>query len=466
MALRPVLLCHDDGGTLWPLARSSHPKPFAPVAGGESPFQIAVRCLCVPGSVEPIVVTPERYRFVVQDQLAQVGIAPRAILIEPAARGAAAATLVAAVHIAAQDPDAILVAMPADHVITDPHAFRAAIIDALPRAGADEIVGFDLELEEPDTGRPLPEPEPANDAGAGVVQLQRMRPRGNGDRPRASRPTHMVVCRAGALLAAVTAAVPGAVEAMRAALDAARNDLGFLRMAADSWTPLSRQALDRAMGAAASALPAILRSDTLSDARDWNEIWRMAQRDESGTATIGSATAMGCHDTLLRSDSPHVELVGIGLTDIVAIALPDAVLVVRRSEASRVPDAVAALAAMRAPQATQLPVDNRPWGFLENLSQGARFQVKRIVVKPGAALSLQSHHHRAEHWIVVAGTAQVTVDDAVSLVSENQSIYVPLGARHRLENPGKVPVTLIEVQTGSYLGEDDIVRHDDLYARD
>jgi mannose-1-phosphate guanylyltransferase/mannose-6-phosphate isomerase len=201
-----------------------------------------------------------------------------------------------------------------------------------------------------------------------------------------------------------------------------------------------------------------------SDLGDWAAVWRET-RGEGTTATAGLATAIDCEGTLLRSEAPGQRVVGLGLTDVVAVAMPDAVLIAHRDRAQDVRAAVAALKAEGAPQAEAFPRDHRPWGWFESLAKGDRFQVKRIVVHPGAALSLQSHHHRSEHWIVVQGTAQVTVDGEVRLVTENQSIYVPLGAVHRMVNPGKLPMVLIEVQTGAYLGEDDIVRYEDIYAR-
>uniref|UniRef100_UPI003563772C cupin domain-containing protein n=1 Tax=Phaeovulum sp. TaxID=2934796 RepID=UPI003563772C len=197
----------------------------------------------------------------------------------------------------------------------------------------------------------------------------------------------------------------------------------------------------------------------------WEAVWQESGTDGAGNATSAHATAIDCRDTLLRSEAEGLELVGIGLDGIVAVAMGDAVLVARKSDGQRVKQAVAALRARGARQAEAFPVDHRPWGWFESLVEGARFQVKRIVVKPGAALSLQSHHHRAEHWIVVAGTARITIDGKVQLISENQSVYIPLGAVHRMENPGKLPIVLIEVQTGAYLGEDDIIRYEDVYAR-
>jgi mannose-1-phosphate guanylyltransferase/mannose-6-phosphate isomerase len=202
-----------------------------------------------------------------------------------------------------------------------------------------------------------------------------------------------------------------------------------------------------------------------SDLGGWQAVWQELGPDAAGNVATGAATAIDCRDTLLRSEAEGQELVAIGLEDIVAVAMPDAVIVARKSDDQRVKEAVAALKAKGAAQAVQSARDHRPWGWFESLVIGERFQVKRIVVNPGAALSLQSHHHRAEHWIVVNGTAKVTIDETVKLVGENESVYIPLGAVHRMENPGKVPMVLIEVQTGSYLGEDDIVRYEDVYAR-
>ena len=215
----------------------------------------------------------------------------------------------------------------------------------------------------------------------------------------------------------------------------------------------------------ASNLSVLPYDGAWSDLGDWQAVWREAEADASGTVTTGPATALECQDTLLHAASEDQQLIGLGLTDIVAVAMPDAVLVAHKDRAQEVKQVVAELKSKGVAQAETLPRDYRPWGWYESLVVGQRFQVKRIVVHPGAALSLQSHHHRAEHWIVVEGTAKVTIGEEVQLVSENQSVYIPLGAVHRMENPGKVPLTLIEVQTGSYFGEDDIIRYEDVYAR-
>jgi mannose-1-phosphate guanylyltransferase/mannose-6-phosphate isomerase len=265
------------------------------------------------------------------------------------------------------------------------------------------------------------------------------------------------------ILDAFRAAQPEMFAAVRASLDGAKRDLVFTRLDSAPWAKAKAISIDYAVMEKARNLAVVPYSGRWSDLGDWAAVWR--ETEAQGMALSGSATAIDCTNTLLRSEVEGQEVVGIGLDDIVAIAMPDAVLIARKDRAQEVKQAVAALKSRNARQAESFPKDHRPWGWFESLVIGDRFQVKRIVVKPGGALSLQSHVHRAEHWIVVQGTARVTVDSEVKMVTENQSVYVPLGAIHRLENPGKVPVVMIEVQTGSYLGEDDIVRYEDVYSR-
>ncbi len=269
-----------------------------------------------------------------------------------------------------------------------------------------------------------------------------------------------------AILDAFARHAPDVLTATRAALDAAEKDLSFLRLAPAPWSQLPDISIDYAVMERSSNLSVVPYDGAWSDLGDWQAVWREGDREASGTVTVGNATALDCEDSLLQASSDTQQLVGLGLKDIVAVAMPDAVLVAHKDRVQEVKAVVATLKARGVAQAETLPRDYRPWGWYESLAVGGRFQVKRIVVHPSAALSLQSHHHRAEHWIVVEGTAKVTLDDEVRLISENQSMYIPLGSKHRLENPGKVPLTLIEVQTGSYLGEDDIIRYEDVYARD
>ena len=268
-----------------------------------------------------------------------------------------------------------------------------------------------------------------------------------------------------AVIAAYRTHAPALVDAVAASLDKADADLGFTRLDPGAWAQAEDISIDYAIMEKADNLAVMPYGAGWSDLGGWDAVWMESAQDDAGNACSAEATAIDCTDTLLRSETPGQQVVGIGLDNMMVVAMGDAVMVAPKDQAQRVKDAVAALKAKGASQAVQLPRDYRPWGWYESLVVGGRFQVKRIVVTPGASLSLQSHHHRSEHWIVVEGTAKVTVDETVKLVTENQSVYIPLGAVHRMENPGKVPMVLIEVQTGSYLGEDDIIRYEDVYAR-
>ena len=270
---------------------------------------------------------------------------------------------------------------------------------------------------------------------------------------------------AATMIAAFEAHAPEMLEPARAAVAGARSDLGFCRLDLTAFARMADISIDYAIMERAANLSVMPWRGAWSDLGSWEAVWQEGAANDAGNVAVGAVTAIDCKGSLLRAEAEGQELVAIGLTDIVAVAMPDAVLVARKSDSQKVKDAVAALKARGAKQATAFPRDHRPWGWFDSLIVGDRFQVKRIMVHPGAALSLQSHHHRAEHWIVVQGTARVTIGDAVQLVSENQSVYIPLGTRHRLENPGKLPMILIEVQTGSYLGEDDIIRYEDVDAR-
>ena len=271
--------------------------------------------------------------------------------------------------------------------------------------------------------------------------------------------------RAGDMLAAFKDHAPDLLAPVQRAVGEAEEDLGFLRLAPDPWAEADDISIDYAVMERAENLSVVPFDADWSDLGGWDAVWRESGPDANGVVTSNSATAIDCSNTLLRSESERLELVGIGLDNIMAVAMNDAVLVADMSRAQDVKLAVAALKEKGADQAVAFPKDHRPWGWFESLVVGNRFQVKRILVHPGASLSLQSHFHRSEHWIVVEGTARVTVDDDVKLVTENQSVYIPLGAVHRMENPGKVPMVLIEVQTGAYVGEDDIVRYEDVYSR-
>ena len=471
--IHPILLCGGSGTRLWPLSRKSYPKQFAKLMGDESLFQASARRLAGEGFAAPVIVTGDPFRFIVAEQLAQVEQAAAAILIEPEGRNTGPAILAAALWIAKTDPSALMLVAPSDHVIPDTSAFAATVWAAVPHARAGNLVTFGITPTRAETGYGYLELAQGADAGAGSPQaLARFV-----EKPDTARATEMLAAgnflwnagiflfTAKAIIAAYAAHAPQMVDMVTASLKDADADLGFTRLDPENWAKADDISIDYAIMEKANNLAVIPFGAGWSDLGGWDAVWLESCPDAQGNVCSDNATAIDCTDTLLRSETDGLQLVGIGLDNIVAVAMGDAVLVADKSQAQRVKEAVDALKTKGSSQAIQLPRDYRPWGWYESLVIGGRFQVKRIVVNPAAALSLQSHHHRSEHWVVVEGTAKVTVDDVVKLVGENQSVYIPLGAVHRMENPGKVPMVLIEVQTGSYLCEDDIIRYEDVYAR-
>lgn len=468
--IHPVILCGGSGTRLWPLSRKGFPKQFTRLVGDESLFKASVRRLSGQDFAPPVVVTGSDFRFVVTEQLLEAGIDPGAVLIEPDARNTAPAVLAAALHVAASDPEALLLVAPSDHVISDAEAFRAAVLSGVAAAEAGHLVTFGIRPTHAETGYGWL--ELAGRDGDDAVPLRRFV-----EKPDAVRAAEMLAAgtylwnagiflfSAKAIIAAFEAHAPALLPPVAAAVAKARADLGFLRLDPASWAGVEAISIDYAVMEKAVNLMVVPYSAGWSDLGGWDAVAREMGPDAAGVSASGAATAIDCTDSLLRSDSEGVELVGIGLKNIIAVAMNDAVLVADRSRAQDVKKAVEVLKAKGARQAETFLRDHRPWGWFETLALADRFQVKRIVVHPGASLSLQSHLHRSEHWIVVSGTARVTIDDKVQLLTENQSVYIPLGAVHRMQNPGKVPMVLIEVQTGAYLGEDDIIRYDDIYAR-
>ena len=468
--ITPVLLCGGSGTRLWPLSRKSYPKQFSKLLGDETLFQASAKRLAGAEYAAPIVVTANAFRFIVTEQLAGAEIAPAAVLIEPDARDTAPAVLAAALQLAASDPDALMLVAPSDHVIPDREIFDATVQAAVPAALAGQLVTFGITPDRPETGYGYLELETAPKGEAKPLPLRAFVEKPDAEAAAAMLAEGRYLWNAGiflfsvkTILAAFEAHAPDMVPAVQAAVDGAKSDLGFTRLDPTAWANAAAISIDYAVMEKADNLSVVPFGGRWSDLGDWAAVWRETQ--ENGLSLSETATALDCNNTLLRSEVAGQAIVGIGLEDIVAIAMPDAVLIAHKDRTQDVKKAVAALKAKGAAQAETFPKDHRPWGWFETLIVGERFHVKRIVVQPGAALSLQSHHHRSEHWIVVEGTARVTIDEDVKLVSENQSVYIPLGAVHRMENPGKVPMALIEVQTGGYFGEDDIIRYEDVYAR-
>ncbi|MBD9527921.1 mannose-1-phosphate guanylyltransferase/mannose-6-phosphate isomerase [Paracoccus sp. PAR01] len=471
MVMTPVLLAGGSGTRLWPVSRKSFPKQFAPLVGEESLFQASARRLSGARFGAPLVMTNADFRFIVAEQLDQIGIAPSAILIEPSGRNTAPAILAAALTVARTDPEGLLLVAPSDHVVPDAEAFGRAVELGVSAAQMGQIVTFGITPTRPETGYGYME---AAGAGEGPVTLKRFV-----EKPDVATAEAMIaqgnflwnagifLFSARTMIEAFRTHAPEFLSPVEEALGTAKTDLGFLRLAAAPWDSLPDLSIDYAVLEKADNLSVVRFSGHWSDLGGWDAVWREAQdaTTERGNVTDTRSTAIDCDNVLLRSQDEGIEVVGIGLKDVMVVTTNDAVLVAGMDRAQEVRKAVSALKSKGARQAETFLRDHRPWGWFETLALADRFQVKRIVVNPGAALSLQSHFHRSEHWIVVSGTARVTVNEVVTLVTENQSIYVPLGAVHRMENPGKVPMVLIEVQTGVYLGEDDIVRYEDVYSR-
>jgi mannose-1-phosphate guanylyltransferase/mannose-1-phosphate guanylyltransferase/mannose-6-phosphate isomerase len=418
----------------------------------------------------PVVLTSEDFRFIVTEQLGKVGVLPEHVFIEPEGRETAPAILLAAMSISDVNEDSLMLVAPSDHLVPNTDAFIAAVTGAVADAQAGKIVTFGITPDRPETGYGYLELSGDPTSGK-TMPLARFIEKPDLTTAREMLATGRYLWNAGIFLMKVSTVLkafakhaPQLINPVREALDGAQPDLGFKRLDATAWAEADKISIDYAIMEKADDLVVMPFPDGWTDLGDWEAV-RWTGADAKGVRVNGDATAMDCEDTLLWSEGEGQKLIGLGLKDVIAVAMPDAVLVADRSRSQDVKQVVDALRDKGAPQADTFTRDHRPWGWFESLARGARFQVKRICVHPGGVLSLQSHVHRAEHWVVVEGTAQVTVGDAVTMVYENQSIYVPQGDIHRLENPGRVELTLIEVQTGSYLGEDDIIRHEDVYAR-
>jgi len=473
--IHPVILCGGSGTRLWPLSRRDYPKQFAPMLGSESLFQAALRRHAGPQFAPALLLAHADFRFLAAEQAQQTGVACDAILLEPAARNTAPAILAAALHLAARGQGSeVMVVAPSDHVIGDVAAYRAALAAGRAAAEAGALVTFGIHPDRAETGYGWLElagaPRMTPPEAVPLVRFV--------EKPQAAAAAEMLAAgrflwnagifmfRADAMIAAFETHAPGTVAPVRAAVADAVTDLDFLRLDPAAWARAPEDSIDYAIMEKAAEVTTVPVDCGWSDLGAWDAVWRAMGPDENGVARSGPVTAIGCSDTLLRSegeDGPR--LVGVGLDGVAVVAMRDAVLVADKADAQAVKAAVAEMKAAGVRAAETLPRTYRPWGWYETLALGERFQVKQIMVPPGRKLSLQSHVHRSEHWVVVQGTATVTIDDDVRLVTENQSVYIPLGSVHRLENPGKVDLHLIEVQTGSYLGEDDIRRYEDVYNR-
>lgn len=478
--LVPVILCGGSGTRLWPLSRETYPKQFLALAGEHTMLQdTALRLQGLPDGValdaSPIVVCNAEHRFLAAGQLAGVGIAQARILLEPAGRNTAPALTLAALQACQDGADPILLAMPADHVITDRAALHAAVVQAHAVASQGAMVTFGIVADRPETGYGYIQRGAVHLHGSFDIASFAEKPdattaQGYLDSGEYLWNSGLFMVRASVWLKALEHCRPDILQACQRAMQQAVRDLDFVRPDGAAFSACPSDSIDYAvmerlparpdLGIPACVLP--LQAGW-SDLGAWDALWDVSARDSGNNATMGDAVLHDCTDSLLLAKSRLVA--GVGLHNIVVIETPDAVLVADKNQTQSVKYIVARLKAQGHALANTHRKIHRPWGWYDSIDGGERFQVKRIVVHPGASLSLQMHHHRAEHWVVVKGTAEVTNGERSFLLGENESTFIPLGHVHRLSNPGKVPLEIIEVQSGSYLGEDDIIRLEDSYGR-
>lgn len=473
--LFPILLAGGTGKRLWPLSRKSYPKQFSKLLGKSTLFQSSAQRLTSSEIVKflpHITLTNSDFRFIVAEQLQEIGINPGPILIEPETKNTAAAILAASIFVLNNEEDAILLTAPSDHVIPDIPYFHNAINIGLSHVVNGRIVSFGVSPIRPETGYGYLELSTNILDPDGTSNVLSFVEKPNENRAKQMLATGNFLWNTGIFLFHVADMInafkmhaPKTFELVSEAVENASKDLGFLRLDKEPWAKLDDLSIDHAIMEKSKNLVAVPYSSKWSDLGGWDAIWLESKSDSNGNVLSESAHSIKCTDSLLRSESKNQQVVGIGLDKIIAIAMNDAVLVAHKDKAQDVNKVVELLIKKEINQAEIFPKDHRPWGWFDSLALCDSFQVKRIYVKPGASLSLQSHKYRSEHWIVVEGTAKVTIDEVVKVLTKGQSVDIPVGAKHRLENFGQLPMILIEVQIGSYLEEDDIIRYEDVYSR-
>ncbi|NMG44605.1 mannose-1-phosphate guanylyltransferase/mannose-6-phosphate isomerase [Aromatoleum toluvorans] len=480
MNLHPVILSGGSGTRLWPLSREQYPKQLLALIGDDTMLQQTATRLdgfsgSLPVAAEPIVVCNEEYRFITAEQMRAIGRPTSRILLEPVGRNTAPALTLAALSVVREDGDGVLLVMPADHVVRDREAFHRAVATGLEAARAGAMVTFGIVPERPETGYGYI--RSGSECSPGVREVEAFV-----EKPDARTAAEYVasgaylwnsglfMVRASLWLKAIGHFNPAMLAACDASVGAAARDIDFVRIGRDAFEACPSDSIDYAVMEKLAGTPGlgiaprvVPMSVGWSDVGAWDALWSLADKDEAGNAARGDVVLEGTTNSLVHATSRMVACVGVD--GLIVVETPDAVLVAHKDRTQDVKQIVSRLKADKRSQVYAHRKIHRPWGCYDSIDNGQRFQVKHIEVKPGAALSLQMHHHRAEHWIVVRGTAKVTRGDETFLLTENQSTYIPLGVTHRLENPGKLMLEMIEVQSGGYLGEDDIVRFEDTYGR-
>ncbi|MBK0055040.1 mannose-1-phosphate guanylyltransferase/mannose-6-phosphate isomerase [Stenotrophomonas sp. S39] len=461
----PVILSGGSGTRLWPLSREAYPKQFLPLVGDDTMLQATWKRVASIAGAAPIVVANQEHRFMAAEQLRECKVQPQALILEPVGRNTAPAIAIAALQALASGDDALLLVLPSDHVVRNEAAFHAAVKQAAIAAESGKLVTFGIVPTAPETGYGYIKAA----TGEGVRAVDRFVEKpdlATAEQYVASGEyfwnSGMFLFKASRYLKELEALQPAILSACRQALDKAARDNDFIRLDAEAFAASPNDSIDYAVMEKTADAAVVPLDAEWNDVGSWSALWQVSDKDADGNACHGDVIALDCKDSYAYGNRL---IAMVGLQDVVVVETDDAVFVGHKDRVQDVKEIVGQIKRDGRSEAAAHRKVYRPWGAYDSIDNGARFQVKRITVKPGATLSLQMHHHRAEHWIVVSGTAEVTRGDEVILLSENQSTYIPLGVTHRLKNPGKLPLELIEVQSGSYLGEDDIVRFEDSYGR-
>ena len=471
--ITPILLAGGSGTRLWPSSRKTYPKQFMQLTANETLFQKSAQRVLGSNGLKfnpHIIITNSNFRFIVSDQLKAIGINPRRIIIEPEPKNTAPAIIAATIFAQKDNKNAVIITTPTDHVISDTKNFHQVIKTGLKEIENGKIVTFGISPSYPETGY-------------GYIQLDQSRRQGPSkvikfvEKPNEKVAQRMLeegdyfwnsgifMFRAKDMIGAFELYAEDIISKVMKSVDLSVEDLSFTKLDSNHWRDLEEISIDYAIMEKANNLVAIPYSSGWSDLGNWDSVWREEKQDQNGVVLSQNAHAIECKNSLLRSENSNQEIVGLGLEDIVAISMPDAVLVANKNKTQDVKKVVELLRSKNISQSEIFIKDYRPWGSFEILSEGIGFKVKKISVNSGASLSLQSHKHRSEHWVVVQGLAVVTIDESVKVIRAGESTYVPIGSKHRLQNKEKEPLTIIEIQLGTYLGEDDIIRYEDIYSR-
>jgi mannose-1-phosphate guanylyltransferase/mannose-6-phosphate isomerase len=470
--IHPVILSGGAGTRLWPLSRAAYPKQLLPLVSERTLLQeTAARNLSDVGFAAPLLICNEDHRFLVDEQLRQVAIEPQAILLEPIARNTGPAITAAALWLLARDPDALMLVQPSDHVVADTEAFHRAVMQGIAAAQAGRLVTFGVRPTRPDTGYGYIQAGSALAGADGVQAVDRFVEKPNRETAERFLADRTFLWNSGIFLLSSRAYLdelarinPAMLAACQRAMQAGQEDLAFFRLDRAAFAEAPALSIDHAVMEHTNRAAVVPVDMAWSDVGSWHALREIGQADEAGNVLHGDVLAEKVRNSYIRSSEGRL-VAAVGLDNVVIVATDDAVLVAHADSAAEVSGLVSTLKKRNRSEPDQHTTGYRPWGNYRTVDAGDRFQVKRITVKPGGKLSLQKHYHRAEHWVVVHGTAIVQRGEERMIVRENESVYIPIGTEHRLENPGRLPLQLIEVQSGPYLGEDDIVRVTDSYGR-